>query len=95
MPNAEEKYPNTMEKTLICTGSRDQAEAARKEIQNSKEISKKIVLTKQKNIQLKYIVQDAREELPENLNDPNFQLEGYSTPGIEKLHDLQTYMTTQ
>ena len=33
MPKDEEDYTNPHEKTLICTGTIDQAEAARKEIQ--------------------------------------------------------------
>lgn len=55
----------------------------------------KKVLTKQKNLTLKYFVQENDEELPAHANETQYTAGGYSTPGIEDLHALQQYMTTE
>lgn len=87
MDKEEENQSDLPEKTIIVTGTRNQAENAKKEIE---------FLVKQKHLTLRYFEQKPGEELPsEALNKPQYTKGGFSTPGYENLHELQKWLTTE
>lgn len=87
MDKDEENRSDLLEKTIIVTGSRDQAENARKEIET---------LVKQKHLKVRYFEQKPGEELSaEDMNKPQYTKGGFSTPGYENLHELQKWLTTE
>jgi len=77
---------NNLEKTIMCVGTKEQTGKARKEIEK---------LTKQKNLTLKYYEQEEDEDIPGEMDKPQYTQGGYSAPGLEKLQELHNYMTTE
>ena len=87
MDKEEENRNDLLEKTIIISGTRDQSDRARKEIDT---------LVRQKNLTLKYFEQKPGEDFPSDLmNRAQYTMGGYSTPGYEHIHELQKWMTTE
>jgi len=80
----DEDHPDSTEKTLICSGSHDQTEAAREEIE---------AIVSQKNLTVKYwrVQGDQPLDLQSNVNNMEYSLPNsvQQIPGYEKLHEIQ------
>src|SRR3990167_407210 len=87
MDKDDDKSGDSLEKKIIITGTRLQAENARKEID---------FIVKQKHLTLKWW--EDRDGVAKNreVNDSTHYTQGgFSTPGYENLHELQRWMTTE
>lgn len=80
----DEDHPDSNEKTLICSGSAEQTEAAREEIE---------AIVSQKNLTVKYwrVQGDQPLDLHSNVNNMEYSIPNsvQQIPGFEKLHEIQ------
>jgi len=79
-----EDHPDSTEKTLICSGTMGQTEAAREEIE---------LIVSQKNLTVKYwrVQGDQPVDLQSNVNNMEYSIPNsvQQIPGYEKLHEIQ------
>jgi predicted PilT family ATPase len=80
----DEDHPDSTEKTLICSGTEAQTEAAREEIE---------LIVSQKNLTVKYwwVPGDQPLDLQSNVNNMEYSIPSsvQQIPGYKSLHDIQ------